>query len=415
MLNAILPLISLDGSMYAACSYIRKMASSPGTGITSAAMTAACVIVLFTMIKLSHDLMSDEQQSGFGGVTLWQICRPIVILLAIFNFNLIDSVVNGVCNYVSASVNLSADIDDISERANRFNRRRAEAAALGEEVMRETYEETGVTSTDEMTPAQKAEYNEKVAMKRYGAIMENGNGFQKGLVLAEHFTGLKGVGDMFRLLRGAMGSTITDARVELDDNGNVTDVKSMSNSNDNWVDKSLYKLGNMTVSNLVLTIYKYVFPMILIGGELLLCVLVFFGPWSLVFSLLPWSRNTFTQFIMTYLQICCWKPIASIVNWATVNAMDWAISNEVTPSGFSRSATASMKSGQVDFLLIVIALAGIKTMMSVPSIASSLIPGGGQLGGSGGGGTAIAAGVLSEVKNAPGKAFGMLTGGKGKK
>ena len=96
MLNAILPLVNLDGSMYAACSYIRKMASSPGTGITSAAMTAACVIVLFTMIKLSHDLMSDEQQSGFGGVTLWQICRPIVILLAIFNFNPIDSVVNGV-------------------------------------------------------------------------------------------------------------------------------------------------------------------------------------------------------------------------------------------------------------------------------------------------------------------------------
>lgn len=407
ILSLLTPLISLDGSIYAACSYIRGKACSPGTGITSAAMTAACVIVLFLTIKTAHDLMSDEQQSGFGGITLWQICRPIVILLAIFNFNLIDSVINGVCNYVSTSVNLSANIDDIKQAANKNTKRKAEIANLANPVMQEIYANTGVASTEEMTNSQKIQFNTNVALNEYQETLNNGNFFQKGI------GGAKALGGLVNgIVSGLVGNTVVDAKVTIGDDGQIT-VVADENANKKWYDKIGDVFGNFNLTNFVLTVYKYVFPIVLISGEILLCVLVFFGPWSLVFSLLPSHHDAFNRFIMTYLQVCCWKPVASIVNWATVNIMDWVNGNEITATGYSRLADTSLKIGQADFLLIVVAIAGIKTMFKVPSIAAMIVPGGdGGAASAGGAGIEIASAATSEVVKAPVKAAGLLVGKK---
>lgn len=404
--------LALDGTIYAACAHMRKISASASTGVTSAAMTLACIIVLFLMIKMSHDLMSDEQQSGFGGITLWQICRPIIILIAIFNFGLIDGAVNGVCNYIASSVNMSADIDAVSQAANKNTKRKAALANISSPVTQKMIDKYGSAGadTDNYTPQMKAEYNMMLYNEAYKNKMENGNFFEK---LGAAAGRVGNIGATSAVISGYLGRTTIDSHAEVDANGNVVNV-AIDNDTDNrkWYDKIGDFFGNFNLTNFVLVIYKYVFPVVVLGGEILLCVLVFFGPWALCLSLLPWSRNAFTTFIMTYLQVCCWKPIASIVNWVTVNMIQWINANEVSANNVSNIGSLGLNIGAADFLLIVVAIAGIKTMLKVPAIAAMVIPGGTSAGNAGGAGLEVGAAMLSEMKNAPKKAAGFFAGKK---
>lgn len=404
--------LALDGTIYAACAHMRKISASASTGVTSAAMTLACIIVLFLMIKMSHDLMSDEQQSGFGGITLWQLCRPIIILIAIFNFSLIDGAVNGVCNYIASSVNMSADIDAVSQAANKNTKRKAALANMSSPIIQEMIDKYGPSGadTDNYTPQMRAEYNMKLANADYKNKMENGNFVEK---VGAVFGKVTNISSNSAIISGYLGRTTIDSHAEVDANGNVVNV-TVDNDTDNrkWYDKIGDFFGNFNLTNFVLVIYKYVFPVVVLGGEILLCVLVFFGPWALCLSLLPWSRNAFTSFIMTYLQVCCWKPIASIVNWVTVNMIQWINANEVSAYNVSNIGSLGLNIGAADFLLIVVAIAGIKTMLKVPAIAAMVIPGGTSAGDAGGAGLEVGAAMISEAKNAPKKAVGFFAGKK---
>lgn len=81
-----------------------------GTG-TKAAMTLATFIVGLKLIKMAYHMFSDEQQGGFGGIRLWQVLRPILIILAInvssTAFNVVDSTVNYITSSVASSFNES--------------------------------------------------------------------------------------------------------------------------------------------------------------------------------------------------------------------------------------------------------------------------------------------------------------------
>ena len=319
--------------------------------------------------------------------------------------------VNGVCNYIASSVNMSADIDAVSQAANKNTKRKAALANMSSPVTQEMIDKYGQAGadTDNYTPQMRAEYNAKLYEADYKNKMENGNLAEKVGALWNRRSG----GALAARMVGLLGRTTIDSHAEVDANGNVVNV-TIDNDTDNrkWFDKVEDFFGDLNLTNLVLVIYKYVFPVVVLGGEILLCVLVFFGPWALCLSLLPWSHNAFTSFIMTYLQVCCWKPIASIVNWVTVNMIQWVNANEVSAYNVSNIGTLGLNIGAADFLLIVVAIAGIKTMLKVPSIAAMVIPGGASAGDAGGAGLEVGAAMMSEMKNAPKNAAKLIAGKK---
>ena len=63
---------------------VRKESIAHAGVISSIAVALACVFISFKFIKMYYDLVSDEQSGGFGGVRMWDILRPLTILIFIF-------------------------------------------------------------------------------------------------------------------------------------------------------------------------------------------------------------------------------------------------------------------------------------------------------------------------------------------
>lgn len=64
----------------------------------------AGIFIAFKLIKLSYSIMSDEQSGGFGGASIWEIMRPIVILILLVNCSHVVGFIDGLCNMVTTSL-----------------------------------------------------------------------------------------------------------------------------------------------------------------------------------------------------------------------------------------------------------------------------------------------------------------------
>jgi hypothetical protein len=64
----------------------------------------AGIFIAFKLIKLSYSIMSDEQSGGFGGASIWEILRPIVILILLVNCSHVVGFIDGLCNMVTTSL-----------------------------------------------------------------------------------------------------------------------------------------------------------------------------------------------------------------------------------------------------------------------------------------------------------------------
>lgn len=106
----IYPLSGIVGNMFEAT---RMSTAQMGGTISSAALMLGCFFFGFNLLKIYHDIVSDEQHGGFGGIQLWQVLRPIIVLLLISGYSQV--VVRPVDSLASWSSSLIATGGDFSD------------------------------------------------------------------------------------------------------------------------------------------------------------------------------------------------------------------------------------------------------------------------------------------------------------
>ncbi len=388
IMHSFLPLLAGNHeTLFRTFRTIRRMAVSNGAGIASLVMGIACLIIVVKLIKMTYDLESDEQQAGFGGVSLWQIVRPVVILFALNIYPIVLGAVDGIADTISTSIVSAADRQDT--RVLLGQRIAALDAVTNEKLTQEEAQEILNRNAGRITG------------KNNPTIGINPGEYLSNKMLSRRET-IEQTADEL------LDRVAENSEQELD----AKDRRARKKELRRWlsayykVDKTQnadgfeFKNPGTWIPALCNLIYDFAFIIIECGAEIILCILCFAGPVVLTVSLIDQYRHSFMEFIMRYFQFSFWKVVAAVINWAVKSAQAGACSagksiaaEAVTAiaNGDSVSQTAGAASGTL-WIAALIALAGIFCFSKIGELAAYFIPvnGGGMASGAG---AALAAGA----------------------
>ena len=385
---SVLPLaVKNQDALFRVFRIIRRNAMSNASSIVSLVMGVACLIIVIKLIKLTYDMESDEQAAGFGGVTLWQICRPVVILFALTIYPTLLSTIDGVADTLTTGIIKTADNQNT----------RAKVAALIDIVEAEADENVSQEEAQEKlqsgvqvfnggqnggglmwTPANNGKIQEGTLTRRdINAEVEEVTN-RKLEEMTETELSAKEIRQFKRNLRRAISAYYRAGKVEKADGFKLT-------------------LPVTWLPGLCKLLYDWAFIIIECGAEIMLCVLCFAGPVVLTVSLIDQYKHSFMEFIMRYFQFSFWKVAAAIINWAVESAQSGTvdITKTLAIEDVNSVIAGGEYAGQASTALWVIAwiaLAGIICFTKIGDLAAYFIPvnGGGMASGAG---AAVAAGA----------------------
>lgn len=382
-------------------STVRGSAIGIATASTKLAMGIAAIIVVLKMIRISYNVMSDEQHAGFGGIKLWEILRPMLILILIQGCTIWVGALDSVANYVSVSVSRSVDaLGDRKSVVDMFVKDEKSLDAFSPDDIKAT--------TAEADEEYQKTIESLAQMNTPGASM---------LLAWYELTNKQG-----RMEKKALREFLSDKSEDPEKSG-----KAIRKSVNNYYNamKHTTKLEDGTYEidvhdkNLIPMIccwlYDHLYIVVQCVAEIMLMILAMCSPWVLVISLLdPW-KQAFITFLTTYIQISFWKVVAAMINYATIltrtatinfcatealNQMYQAIGG-VVPTDSTRAAIG---------LSAIVSIAGVFCLLKIQDITAAIIPSASNLGSaSGGAGTAMSAGKAPA--NVVGTAAGKTIGG----
>jgi len=404
IISTVLPLaVKNQDALFRVFRIIRRNAMSNASSIVSLVMGVACLIIVIKLIKLTYDMESDEQAAGFGGVTLWQICRPVVVLFALTIYPTLLGTIDGVADTLTTGIIKTADnqntrakvaalIDVVEAEAdeNVTQEEAQEKMQSGVQVLNSNGQNSGAFM---WTPANDQKVQDGTLTKRdiKAEVEEVTN--RKMEEMTETEMNAKEVRQFKRNLRRAISAYYRAGKVEKADGFKLT-------------------LPVTWLPGLCKMIYDWAFLIIECGAEIILCVLCFAGPVVLTISLIDQYKHSFMEFIMRYFQFSFWKVAAAIINWAVESAQSGTVditktlAREDVGTVIATASEGAKYAGQASTALWVIAwiaLAGIFCFTKIGDLAAYFIPvnGGGMASGAG---AAVAAGA--------GAAAGAATGAR---
>lgn len=373
----ILPLKAITGGGWADgyFSAIRSGIIASSGIVTRLALSLACVFIAFKFIKMYYDFVSDEQNGGFGGVKTWDLLRPIVILILIYNFGTILSYFDGVCNSISSSLvsNMNATIED-DKLADRLAQLEEEKELSKKEMKEQAREHAEKQAGDTKEAIQQnivaltieiqndSTYSaESKKLKEQKTPSYNQKQDSLRLATAERL----GIQDEYMKNRDAI---VTYNKTE----ELAFDIMKSKQKIEKWLKK-----GGNAFSSIVTWLFNFFFVIMMSFADIMLCLLAVFGPLSLCLSLLdPW-KQTFITWIGRYIETSLWKPIGSAICWIVAKAKtemgtyaDSALSEQLkTMSGDEAIGSLS----GIITCLALISFAGILALLQVPNIANSIL------------------------------------------
>lgn len=404
---------------------VRKVTNTGIAGSTSLALSAACTIVAFQLIKLSYDVMSDEQQGGFGGIRLWQVLRPIIIILAInlssTLFGWFDYVVNYFASSISSQYSASSAALVVSKLADAQDA--AMLAGQSEKTKEGYYQVQGAEKKGEEAVASALDASNKImngaisdlsATESPGFFRRVGTFFIKAAANARASDPTAMVSDATTAV--IFGQQVRDAEIaageqkmreqltqeqkekaneavsdQVDDTKTNVDskVSSLSASaqatgslkskveqfGEDFVDS--LKSGNLFMS-LAYWLYDLAYFILNAMVEIIRAILTIMFPWTLVLSLFSHFKDAVWKYIATYVNVSFWKVTASIINWAvttSVPAMYLYTTTKLMPtlssSGYATKIGALIGLGSAVAMLYV---AGFIALTKVASLTNMYIP-----------------------------------------
>ena len=402
---------------------IRQQSIEHAGVISSLAMTLACIFITFLFIKMYYDIASDEQQGGFGGIRIWDILRPLVYLLFIASFSTWVGWLDTICNTVSASLiaNMNASakavdadvmskLEELEDEINKSNSQiMREAKQQAEQQVGRNYDENlkairkliNENSDGTLNDAYNATVNSK------GEIEFTGSGFSgnsKKIYTVEELMG--------HINGNEAQATLTEAIQDQAKMGQIRqESESLQKETKKW-GKWLRKGGSVLGSN-VTWLYNVMFVIMMAFSDILLCLLIIFGPITCALSILPPWRQNFTKWIGNYIEISMWKPIAAAVTWVTLQARSAIGTMGLKAVNYGVNLTSEAGKGTILGALGVEALimvAGIFAILQVPGIANTILSLGTMSPELGGAASAPAGKAMGAGKTLGGKAIGTAKG-----
>lgn len=396
ILLSVQPLVAND-NLFRMFRTIRRAALSGASAVPSLVMGVACLIIVFKLIKLTYDMESDEQQAGFGGVTLWQIVRPVVILFALNIYPVLIGAIDGVANSVSISIVNAADKQDsktlIAQRIAVLD------AASNEDMSKEQTQAVMDKYTDKVSSV-------KAAGSSVGQAVSAGSGPIAGKIAEWTYNLVSGRKAQNEAIDEELEIVAENTEVELDAKERRERKKALRRwfssyyKCDETLNADGFELKNpgTWIPGLCDMLYDFAFVIIECGAEIILCILCFAGPVVLTVSLLDSYKHVFGEFVMRYFQFSFWKVVAAIINWAVQCARIGACSagknfavEQVQAVASGQTAAAGSAAGAL-WITALISLAGIFCFSKIGELAGYFIPvnGGGMASGSGTAGAAAA-------------------------
>lgn len=382
-----LPTSGSDSWIYSYFSNLRSEAIGHASAITALCMGIACTLVVLKMIKLSYTLMSDDRNSGFGGVQLWEIIRPVLIILAINSTSLFVGVFDGITSKFTTSISVAvAKVDHKAALTDLCKQIEAEA---GDYLTKEQMAIIEQANSDSQNYYGTIKKNGKTALGRWIARMMADSETQK-----KYADALIASSALPEDERPTSAEIRRMMRKYLHGNRSIEDAADGNTS----VDLSFTSGDFMPV--LANWLYDMFYCVVQCMAEILLCVLAVLAPVTLMLSVLDIFKDGIGTMLSTYLQLSFWKVIAAVINWVIAAARSTALSDRVLGSlrnmgnALNSGSESAGATGQL-WLASVIALAGIMALFKIQSIAQAIIPSKSSFGDAAGIGGALATAAMS--------------------
>lgn len=380
-LNTLLfPLAKITGGGWADGYFaaIRSGIISSSGVVTRLALSLACIFIAFKFIKMYYDFVSDEQNGGFGGVRTWDLLRPIVILIIIYNFGTLLSVFDGVCSSISSSLvsNMNATIQDdkLVDRLAELEEEKELSRREMKEQSRQMAEESAGATKEEITRNITEIEHRMYSDSTWLADTQRLNGRRD--ISYEESSNLRSQINMEAAERLGMSEEWVKNQNALNTYSDTEELAFDIIKSRQKIEKMLKKGGN-AFSSIVTWLFNFFFVIMMSFADIMLCLLAVFGPLSLALSLLdPW-KQTFITWIGRYIETSLWKPIGSAICWIVAKAKtemgiyaDRALTDQL--STLSGDQAIGSLSGIITCLALI-SFAGILALLQVPNIANSIL------------------------------------------
>ena len=320
--------------------------------IAAAATVLAAFFIVVKMVSLHYKLSSDEEAGGFGSVKTWDFIKPIVLLLLIGFSPKISIAINHVMTdcMEAISVNTSAR----HYKAIRIAELTREMEALNgysDEALKDLYPEEfqvkqkkdknlsnldqayreRIRNTEEGTaPDAKAqEYQPQLE-----SLYVRNNDFLKkererreteDLINNEKYNNAKSELEFALAIDDETYYKLALARGIIGDNFEIDQFKKEAYKDDTfslWTfTTSIENLLYNCFIDVLFWLYQVIILIRLFMGNVFMCVLLYFFP--LVFLAMMFDRynGAFGIWIVTYVELALWQPIASIIVYCSGEIM----------------------------------------------------------------------------------------------
>lgn len=401
-------------------SAVRKTAISTAGTITSGALAIAGVLTAIYLVKLYYDMASDEKNGGFGGVPLWDVLRPVFLMIIISSSSLILGTIDGFTNSLSSalvsSINKGQEFvikrekeltdDAKNELKGKYNSRYKKARADAEAALNINRKDIESKLSDIMkTAGVEDTYKITIRQEKTGEIVSGRNAagyysYAKTKPVSDTTLVTNTAKMRRKLVTGGIFGTSYAKELDEDTRDalwesyealikdlELLDVETRKNIRaSNKKERFLRRFGVLSIGDLVVEFFELLFNIVfnitMVFADVLLCLLAIFFPLVVAFSIVPSWKGSLMQWFGKYIEISMWKPVAAGICYIIGTAQSAVRIGAIKSLDGAQSAAASFSGSQfgVAIASLLIVYAGIKCFWKVPSIATTIFNlGGGAL------------------------------------
>lgn len=327
-------------------------------GVASIAAAVAGVLCAIAMLRISHDYLNGR------GITLWQVIRPIVLLMLCCNFGtFILGPVHSICRMMTNGM---------------ANQASTEAVNFSYQVGRLMSKEL-----DASIAAANRTLNDLNAIEDDGGGSGSGGddtGWLDGLLTGDTASAAASwLGGLKDKAVGLIGDNVTNFLKRLWHRfmswvySMITTYVTMIKTEFHlFVDLPLFAV----IIPLLVSILLWIMKVVMLGQQILcystLTILSLLGPFSLSLSIMPGFEHTFRSWLARYIQVAFWIPVGQLIMWINYWMLDYMI-------GLCEGYDLGGK-----YVVMVALFVSIFNILQVPKISAYVIESGGDGGVSGG-------------------------------
>lgn len=380
----------------------------------------ASIIIAFKLIKLSYTIMSDEQNGGFGGISMWEVLRPIVVLVLLINCSSIISFFDEVCNNISTSLvnstgysRIKNDMAAIMDKYEKYesaendintqkglrmeaNKLTGKTVKNSYEALEDIYKQAGITLPNDKNHKAEVDYENTTT---------DDDGNEIATIKHTHSPFFTTAKEKLNEIKDKDAKAIAERAInnlekyEMGKTGLLNHEFAVLIAANSGCSKKAQKTTTI-MAQVVFWLFDMLFVVMMAFAEIFLMIMAMILPVTLTLSLFDKWKDSLSSWAGKYIEISLWKVVGALICVCVAKAKASMI---VYVGSFTKNTIEKYSNLQASFstdelissesILIItfcIGLAGLISLISIPSITTTALSltGGAVSGAETGGGTA---------------------------